>query len=356
MDSSDMVEEDEETFLKGSGQCFSFLQYEEDMSTFDEDEIEGVSTVPFQDNAFRRDTCITAEPMKKDSIGGLSVGRQSPSCPRFYPLDLQNWEDDIVWDDSPVGSDTSAESCEISGSGWESLGENETGSVTEAHNLQLESPVEPDEKNHEIWLHNSSVLLEPFGSRNLSGPSTVELIETRYHPQHLRLQSRFEVDNSNNSDATTEELVGKQLHHSDSVRHFSKLIPRNRDMLEGSWLDRIIWEPDTHVGKQKLIFDLQDEQMVFEILDNKDGKNLKLHAGSMIVSRPAKSSNGDSLEFPGHGGQLGWRSVANDKHYSNRKTSQQMKSSSKRRIAQGIKIYHSQPALTLQTMKLKLSK
>jgi transcription initiation factor TFIID subunit 1 len=96
--------------------------------------------------------------------------------------------------------------------------------------------------------------------------------------------------------------------------------------------------------------------MLFEIFDCKDDKHVGLHAGAMIITRSIKSRNGDSCEQPGHGGQSGWRYVANDNHYSNRKTSQKIKSNSEKRMTRGVKVFHSQPALMLQTMKLKLSK
>ncbi|CAI9286730.1 unnamed protein product [Lactuca saligna] len=50
-------------------------------------------------------------------------------------------------------------------------------------------------------------------------------------------------------------------------------------------MDRIVWDPNQSVTKQKLLLDLQDEQMLFEILDNKDGDDLQLHVGAMITTR-----------------------------------------------------------------------
>ncbi|XP_052619604.1 transcription initiation factor TFIID subunit 1-like [Lactuca sativa] len=103
----------------------------------------------------------------------------------------------------------------------------------------------------------------------------------------------------------------------------------------------------------KLLLDLQDEQMLFEILDNKHGYDLQLHAGAMITTRSAESAS-DSLELlHGYGG--GRFNIANDKFYSNRKSSQQLKSHSKKRTSHGVKFLHSIPALKLLTMKAKLS-
>lgn len=355
--------------MKGSGQSSTslrqgFYKHEHDNSIFNDDEsesqnsgaLQGVSLVGSQDNGLRKDSCLTAEPMKEDIVTGLSLGRQSPKSPAFYPLDQLDWEIGIVWDNSPAVSDNSVKSCEITGPHFEASVDSETESETGLQNSLVEPEVEADKKTHQNLVRSYPVILEQFGTRTPSGPSSLPFSEGRYHPQLLRLESRSEVDDSNQVDDGMEKVVEKQLHRTDASTHFSKLITQNKDMLEGSWLDRIIWEQEKPVRKPKLIFDLQDEQMLFEILDSKDGKNLRLHAGAMIITRSVNSNYGDSLELSGHGGQSGWRSVANDKHYSNRKTSQQMKSNSKKRTAQGIKIYHSQPALTLQTMKLKLSK
>ena len=95
----------------------------------------------------------------------------------------------------------------------------------------------------------------------------------------MRLESRLETD-----DATKDTTV-----ESDIIKRFNKLTLRNKDVLDGSWMDRIVWDPNQSVTKPKLLLDLQDEQMLFEILDNKDGDDLQLHAGAMITTRSAES-------------------------------------------------------------------
>jgi transcription initiation factor TFIID subunit 1 len=362
MDVSDIVEDDEEAFLKGTGQGFPSLQQagvvkhaisefnNDDFDFAKFDDLKGDAPVDLLDG--KKGTYLTTEPMKEDIIVDLSVETKSPSCSTFYPLDQQDWEEEIFWGNSPVTSNKSVESCEISGPDEASIN-SETEPDTGSRRILSESQKELDEKEQGLLLHSYSSLLEPYGSRNSSGPPCLTFLENRYHPQLLRLESRYEMDD--HADGRVEN-AGVKLHKGHAGRHFSKLTSQNRDMLEGSWLDQIIWDPDIPIRKPKLILDLEDEQMLFEVLDNKDCEHLKLRSGAMIVTRPLKSSNGDSVELPSHGGQSGWRYFANDKHYSNRKTSQQLKSNSKKRTAQGIKIYHSQPALMLQTMKLKLSK
>ncbi|KAF3439487.1 hypothetical protein FNV43_RR17765 [Rhamnella rubrinervis] len=314
MNVSDFVEEDEEAFLKDAGQGWSLKQADLcDISMSNDDESESTKFGAMQealpmalhDNEERKDTCLIAEPMKKDLTIDPPVGWQSPSCPKFYLLDQQDWEDRIVWDSSPVVSENSLESCEISGPDLEASVDSETEPESGPQNLQIVPQVETDEKNHDVILHSSSVLLEPFGSR--TGPSSLPFCERRYHPQLLRLGSRLEVDDSNDTDERSEQAFEKQLHQSNVVRDFIKLTSQNTEMLEGFWSERIMWEAESPFGRPKLIFDLQDEQMLFEVLDDMDGKHVGSVAGAMIMTRPLKSNSGDSLDLPGHGGQSGWR-------------------------------------------------
>ncbi|XP_030944100.1 transcription initiation factor TFIID subunit 1-like isoform X1 [Quercus lobata] len=127
MDMSDIVEEDEEEFLKDAGQGFSFMKQAHSLelegSVFDDDkpevtafgDLQEATSLPSEDDGQRKDSCLSAEPMKDGVIGNFSVGLQAPQCPGFYPLDQQHWEKGILWDNSPVASDNSVESCEISG-------------------------------------------------------------------------------------------------------------------------------------------------------------------------------------------------------------------------------------------------
>ncbi|XP_059653268.1 transcription initiation factor TFIID subunit 1 [Cornus florida] len=366
MDIYDNVEEDEEDFLKGTCQGFSFMRQahvsQDDISALMDGELESgkFGVVPgasanLQDDEQRKDSCLSAEPMRQDIASDGFAEWSSALCPKFYPLDQQDWEDKIIWDNSPALSDSAADGCEISGPDSEALVNAETELDGGLQNFQPELQMEPDEKDHGFFLHRCPVLVEPFGSRTYSGLKNLPFLENRFHPQLLRLESRLEVDHPNHSDVRKDDGT-EEICQSDVIRRFSKLTLQNRDLLEGSWLDKIIWEPHQSIAKPKLILDLQDEQMLFEILDNKDGKNLRLRAGAMIITRSVKSSGGDSLEQHGHGGAYGVRfNISNDKFYSNRKISQQLKSHSKKRAAHGVKILHSIPAVKLQTMKPKLS-
>ncbi|KAK7252555.1 hypothetical protein RIF29_36592 [Crotalaria pallida] len=363
--SDDTVEEDEEAFLKGFSQNLSLTKQvcvvRNDVSESNDVDLEfpkfgflhGDASGAVKDDRQQKDCCLSAEPMKED-LADLSQKDHSLIWANFYPLDQQDWEDEILWGNSPAASDNIVESCEISKPELGDSGGNDIEVVSEK-NIQLEPQKITWEKDHNVFTCGSSVSLESFGSRDPLGSKTNLLSESLFHPQLLRLESRSQEDNSNLADGREGNLP-ENHNQIGQVKRFTKVLSQNREMLDGSWLDKIIWEElDKPPVKPKLIFDLQDDQMHFEVLDSKDGRHLRLHAGAIILTHSLKSSSGDTSELPGHGGQHGWRNVANDKHYSNRKTSQQLKSNSKKRSAHGVKVFHSQPALKLQTMKLKLS-
>ncbi|XP_021290621.1 transcription initiation factor TFIID subunit 1-like [Herrania umbratica] len=358
MDASDLVEEDEEVFLKGTGQGFSFIGWEnaiqQDMPEFtDEPLVQGGLSMSAHNEEHIKDSYSSPEPMKEDIVVNISTGWQSPSSPRFFALDQQDWEEQILWDNSPAISGDSLESPEISVSELEASVARETIPQT-AQNVLSEHSTKPYEKDHDSSLCSSSVFLEPFGLRNSSGSMDLSFLD-RFHPQLLRLESPLGVDSSNDGDHKR-EYVTIEPDKSDVVRCFNQLTLQNKDMMEGSWLDNIIWEPHSVIAKPKLILDLQDKQMLFEIFDNKESKHLQLHAGAMIITRPVKPSSLGSSEVSGHKYHPGWQfNIANDKFYVNRKVSQQLQSNSNKRMAHGVRVHHSAPALKLQTMKLKLS-
>ncbi|MED6142970.1 hypothetical protein PIB30_002256 [Stylosanthes scabra] len=363
--SDDIVEEDEEEFLKGFSQSLSLTKQScvihNDASESNDVDLEfpkfgflhGDASISAKDDRQQKDSCLSAEPMKGDFTNELSWNGTYVLSANFYPLDQQDWEDEIIWGNSPVVSDTNVESCEISGPELGVSGGSEIEIESGIQNLQLEPQKIIEEEKNNVFVCSSPLSLEPFGSRDSSDAKTDLLSKSLFHPQLLRLESRSEMDGTGHADGRGGDTSEKN-NELGQVKRFTKLMSQNRDLTEGSWLDNIIWEFDKPSVKPKLIFDLEDDQMHFELLDNKNSSHLRLHAGAMILTRSLKSSSGDS-EQPVQGGQYGWRYVANDKHYSNRKTSQQLKSNSKKRSAHGVKIFHSQPALKLQTMKLKLS-
>ena len=67
--------------------------------------------------------------------------------------------------------------------------------------------------------------------------------------------------------------------------------------------------PDSEVGVDKEtepITKAQNQRSKFQVaVDDKNGKNLGLHARAMLITRPVKSSTGDFIEVPVHEGFSG---------------------------------------------------
>ncbi|XP_071696141.1 transcription initiation factor TFIID subunit 1 [Rutidosis leptorrhynchoides] len=314
MDVSDIVEEDEEAFLKGTLKGFPYVTHshassQDELSTLHGDKVE----LPKSEIVDEEECSIVSEvdDQKKDDCHDVIL----PLVDDYFPLDQQDWENRIIYDDN-----NSLDESDISG---------------------------PDLEDHGLFCRTRPVSVEPFGSRK-SPKSYTSYEKTVYHPQLLRLESQLETEDDGKRDSSVEN---------DTIKRFNKLTLRNKDLLDGSWMERIVWDGTQSISKPKVLLDLQDKQMLFEILDGKDGEDIQLHAGAMITTRSADSVGGDLVEPHGYGVQPGGRfNIANDKFYSNRKSSQQqLKSHSKKRAAHGAKVLHSIPALKLQTMKAKLS-
>lgn len=363
-DVSDIVEEDEEAFLHGFSRGVSYVKpayvVKDDTTMFDVGDpeytkfgvVQGVDVMASRVDWQQKDHCCGAEPMKQVVAENVTIGSNSLLFQKFYPLDQQNWEERILWDNSPVSSKNAAGSFEASGSDIEASPNSDVEPQVSIQILRSEHHIGPNGDGQSLYCYGFP-LLEPFGSRKISGTEESVSPEMIYHPQMLRLESWKDVDDSCQSDGIKENIPDE--HQSNAVRSFSNFSPKNRRMLEGSWLDKVLWETDEPIEKPKFIFDLEDEHMLFEISDENESKYIQFHSGAMILTRSSMSVNGNSFEISGSGGQGGWRFVSNDKHYSNRKASQQLKSNSKKRSVHGIKVFHSKPAMMLQTMKLKLS-
>ncbi|KAL9240687.1 hypothetical protein vseg_014876 [Gypsophila vaccaria] len=359
LDASLMVEESEEAILKGSWQVFSTKKPSEeaqaktfldDDSEFDKfDSFGGMCALPDES----KDSCLSAEPMRKDSVFDYSVEWQSCLSTEFYSLDQQDWEDKIVWGNSPVVSEISVESCELSEHDSEGAAHGKQESSSKPDYLLPDCKKITDEKDGRNLIAPSAFWVESFDSRDSGSDSNTRCSESRQHPQLLRLESRLVASPSNHP--VRKEPVSEEQKDPDFAKRFKQLTLQNKDLVEGSWVENIIWDSKKPFSKSKLILDLQDEHMVFEILDNKDYEHLQAHAGALITACAGKVS-ANTLELPGFvafsGGQF---NISNDKYYSDRRTSPQLKSLSKKRAAHGAKILHSAPALSLQTMKPRLS-
>ncbi|EPS70477.1 hypothetical protein M569_04282, partial [Genlisea aurea] len=353
-DISDIAEEDEELYLRAPCRDLSWMRkFQRKINVLDLgiEDVEsgnnrGLEKKSIEINDSKKDNYIASEPMKHDSSVEASSEWDSPLSPQFCPLDQEDWEERIVWNGPPSPNDVFAESCELSGP--DDTNADKVGALKSSSNT-FESEVRfKSHDNKQLPFLNDSYLVEPFGFEKPSEASNPSISDCVSHPQLLRLETI-------NDEIVKDVPVVSEL-SSNAIRRFSELTLQNRNFFDGSWLECIIWEQNQSVSRPKLILDLQDDQMLFELSDMKDAAHLQFHSRAMIVPRPIHSLGGDSAEHHNHGLILAGRfNISNDKFYSNRKSSQQQRSHSKKRTIQGIKVLHSVPALKLQTMKAKLS-
>ncbi|XP_031489474.1 transcription initiation factor TFIID subunit 1 isoform X2 [Nymphaea colorata] len=359
MDTTDIAEEDEEAFLRGScqrstpsrpcnismGECGRLRDGGVDINSRS-------SLSSSVDDVDHVDSYVAARPMKEAATSNLYLSDVSTFDPIFDPIEQYDWENDIVWGNSPSPCHEHRESCTISEVESETLTTGEIDIESRKKSLEL---VGDDEVGHSLFLCSHPVSVEPFGSGKSVDGMLCPTQERSYHPQILRLESRLHLDNSSYPEPG--ETNGSEgLHKKNVSEHLTKPSPKNVALLEGSWLDNIFWEPMQPAPKPKLILDLQDDQMLFEVFDNKEGRQLCAHAGAMIIARPVRSVSGEHPDAHNQGSvSAGHFNISNDKYYSSRKALQQSKSHAKKRALHGIKVMHSVPALKLQTMKTKLS-
>ncbi|CAM0909223.1 unnamed protein product [Alopecurus aequalis] len=333
----DIVEDDEEVFLRSTIQDLSSLKHikmKEDVVDSDSDDLTSSDTCGF------KDSCLSEQPMK-DAHKDFPTAQQAPVCPDFYPLEHEDWEDGIIWGNSPANeSQASLKSCVISEESADTLSEDaakDYGYASRCSDVQSKNNASP-------------MITEPFGcteipaSASYHSPKNSYPLLTKETPQE-----KNDLDNTepNNINGTVKI---------DTMKCLNNLSKLNKELLEGSWLDNIIWDPSQDTPKPKLILDLKDEQMLFEILDEKNGDHLRSHARAMIVTRPMKTLTVANFDHNSQPVTLGGQfDISNDKFYSNRKMSQQAKSHTKKRSSMGIKVVHSVPAQKLQSMKPTLS-
>lgn len=354
-----VAEEDEELFLKSSSQNFpasirSNLTKEGELLTIDSDtEAEGFGSSSSYVADYNKDSCLPAQPMKEMSDVDASVTWKSSLYSEYRPLDQEDWEHEIIWaDSSPESFEVSANHSGLDSVDSEPHTNSQVGMVI--RNQHLETMRQHDKIDNN---KNGSSLDSPFSAR-LTGCEFSDFAGRNCHPQLLRLEAHLGLKNSVADHSNEKEAVGNDQCVGGVIKRLNRLSLRNKELLDGSWVDKIVWDSAELAPKPKLILDLQDERMLFEISDShRDASHLCSHASAMIITRSSKLGCGDYFEALVQGGPPSGRfNISNDKYYSNRKLSQLTKSNSKKRTAHGIKILHSVPALKLQTMKPKLSK
>jgi transcription initiation factor TFIID subunit 1 len=278
-----------------------------------------------------KDSCLSEQPMKD-----AHTVQRSPVCPDFYPLEHDTWENDIIWNNSPSNDHQPyAKICESEES-VDTHGEDQGkdyGQASRCWDLQSKS-------------NGSPVIEEPFHCTEMPAPANYHSPGNNHPP----------LTNEDNLDHIIPNNLDEAV-KTNTLLRLNNLSLLNRELLEGSWLDDIIWDPTEGTPKPKLIFDLKDDHMLFEILDEKNVDHLRSHARAMIVSQSMKTSTRAVENFDSQAKTLSGRfNISNDKFYSNRKAPQQAKSHTKKRALMGIKVVHSAPAHKLQTMKPVLSR
>lgn len=368
LENADTLEEDDELFLKGNsrhlvGKVANMIHQEyhekidDSLEEVGHGDRQSVCPSPSKEIDWdgRTHSCLWAQPMK-DGDSQLFLGHmESLPSPNFYPLDQQEWEDGILWDVSPpVNNSKSGKEDKVL------LGEQAHEDMNIINNEMrneynhFEGEVQTNmERSDSNFLLTYPISVESFDQK-LAWEER-ELLTSRgiCHPQMLRLESCSKLGMSPVPEVP--KTMAKSFQDDVIIKYFRKLSLQNTDLLEGSWVDRIVWEDSKNVQKEKLIFNLQDDQMLFEVLDTKEGRHLRAHAGAMVITRSAKTSSGEPGDLSNQTASIARFNISNDKYYSNRKLSQQQKSHTKKRSFHGIKVVHSLPAMRLQTMKPKLS-
>nr|XP_051203565.1 transcription initiation factor TFIID subunit 1 isoform X4 [Lolium perenne] len=334
----DIVEDDEEVFLRSTIQDLPSLKHikmSEDFVESDSDELTSNDTCGF------KDLCLSEQPMK-DAHKDFPTAQQAPVCPDFYPLEHDDWENGIIWGNSPTNeSQASLKSCVISEESADTQSKDtakDYGYVSRCSDVQS--------KNNGSPMITEPVTTQPFGCTEIPASASYHYPENSYPLLRKETpQEKNDLDNTvpNNINGTFKI---------DTMKCLNNLSRLNKELLEGSWLDNIIWDPSQDIPKPKLILDLKDEQMLFEILDEKNGDHLRSHSRAMIVTRSMKTSTVGNFDHNNQAVTLDSQfDISNDKFYSNRKMSQQAKSHTKKRSSMGIKVVHSVPAQKLQFMK-----
>ncbi|CAM6089127.1 unnamed protein product [Calypogeia fissa] len=390
-DENEALEEDEEEVFKSCGyrhlpeNGLSNLEVDEDESNEIEEEEEGDSAVDeVLSDSFHvvpRESRIKgqkvefcpAQEMKSvlDGCDEIVQWREGIPNANFVALHQQEWEDNIVWEvlEGQERSKSREMQCEevFSEISFEvdSDSEEDIVSTRDRQNSTRHPPDTHADAVAELQSGTSqqysrTVVIEPLSRPSLdSGRVTEDSIRPR-HPQMLRLESVASPPVSNDHGGNG-ELGAFEL--GDRLSKLSVTCSqRNNEIASGSWLDSIVWDsgspPDgKEYERPKVIYDLQDHNMVFEISNNKRGQQLRVHAAAVVLSSSGtKDTGADGTEVAvPPTSSIARFNISNDKYYTNKKAQHHQKSHAKKRAVHGVKVMHSLPAIKLQTMKPKLT-
>ena len=299
----------------------------------------------------------SAQPMKEDADDWRMIleSIRVPSS-NLQLIHQEDWETGIMWDEGycqKVREDHVDNAMDRSGS-------NEEGGLNtrkedalcmkerdEFWQTTVESPNDDIAKSNMMWQSSRSIVLEPL----CQGKAEIKHFPEARHPQLLRLEA-LSLNN-----------VARQKAQPDKIAkissYFKSLNLQSSEIQSGNWLDNILWDEENvsaaKLHRSKVIFNLQDDQMVFEVLEGKDVHHS--HAAAMMITPKLRNHGTENGEAHHLGlSSLARFNISNDKYYMNKKNQQQQKSNFKKRTTHGIKVLHSTPSIKLQTMKPKLTK
>ena len=166
---ADFIEEDEEVFLRSSIYNSSNLKHIKMAEDFVEsDSDESVSDVTL----WLSDSCRSEQPMK-DSHQDIPTAQQSHVCPDFYALEHDDWENYIIWDDSPATeSQPCLKSCVIY--------EESMDTHSEGHAKGFGHPTGCCDVKSKIC--GPPVILQPFGFTEMPAAANYHAPENSYRP------------------------------------------------------------------------------------------------------------------------------------------------------------------------------
>ncbi|KAL3694992.1 hypothetical protein R1sor_008643 [Riccia sorocarpa] len=310
---------------------------------------------------------FSCQPMKSAVIDWeeFDKWRQNIPSANFVPIHQQDWEASIVWDKEEVQEGSTGEDMQTDEgfpqrvADLHSESDEDTSPRHEISGLipgwQLRASIDPKKAGLAEW--SRPIIIEELSGPQLGSGGARRNGSKHRHPQMLRLES---VSGA----AALNEMEGKA--EQDTFELGSRLqmlnvacSQRNSELASGYWLDNIMWdsENDQKSEKAKVIYDLQDTEMVFEIPDSTLGQMLRLHSAAVVLSPVGGKEGGPEggEVFVNAASSIARFNISNDKYYANKKNHQQQKSHAKKRAVHGVKVIHSLPAIKLQTMKPKLT-
>ncbi|CAA6655733.1 unnamed protein product [Spirodela intermedia] len=203
---TDTVEDDEEDFLKTA---FHVPVIGRDLSLEKEDHVDK--------QGGDEDSCLPGQPMKEEAVVDEAARWWEDGGP-----------DEIVWENPPSTSHGYG-SCVIS----EHETDAEAGEMANSQHLVQGFRMKPEEDHHLVSCADSKEV--PLISREDCGPTELQASE------EIRIgQETAEVKTMKGVEKLAEW-------------HTRKLSLQNMDLLDGSWLDQIVWDPTDHIPKPKLV-------------------------------------------------------------------------------------------------------